>query len=90
MADLVRLEFDVDGRAVTILECRAPWSAKVGPEWSRHPVARLRYVVSRGVWTLYWRDRHLRFHRYAWIGPTPDVGVLLNEIATDPTTIFWG
>ena len=61
-----------------------------GTEWSRNPVSRLRYIVSRGEWTLYWRDRHLRFHRYAWIWQTPDVGVLLNEIATDPTTTFWG
>lgn len=39
----VRLEVEVQGTAVTIVECRAPWRADVEPEWTRFPIARLRY-----------------------------------------------
>jgi hypothetical protein len=90
VAHLVRLELDVDRGLVTILECRPPWSPEMGPAWTRFPIARLRFTASRGEWTLYSRDRNLAFHRYAWIGPTPDVTVLLAEIEADPTIIFWG
>ncbi len=40
--------------------------------------------------TDYWRDRHLGFHKYLRIVPSPDVGTLLAEIEADPTMIFWG
>ena len=90
VAHLVRLEVDVDGRSVTILECRPPWSPDAGPDWTRIPIARLRVTASRREWTLYWRDQHQRFHRYVRIDPSSDVGSLLDEIEADPTAIFWG
>jgi hypothetical protein len=90
VAQLVRLEVDVDGRSVTILECRPPWSSDLGPAWTRFPIARLRFVTSRTEWTLYWHDRNSRYHRYLRIDPNRDVGALLAEIEADPTAIFWG
>jgi hypothetical protein len=90
VAHLVRLELDIEGGSVTILECRSPWSPDMGPEWTRFPIARLRFTVSRGEWALYWRDRNLAFHRYTQVDPSPDVAVLLAEIEADPTSIFWG
>ena len=90
VAHLVRLEIDVEGRSVTILECRPPWSPDMGPEWTRFPIARLRFIASRSEWTLYCRDQPLGFHRYLRIDPSPDVGILLAEIEADPTMIFWG
>ena len=88
--DEVRIEMDVDQRAVTILECRPPWSDQLPPEWSRHPVARVRYTKSTGLWTLYWPDRNGRFHRYDEVEPTTTLADLLAEIDDDPTCIFWG
>ena len=90
VAHLVRLEIDVEGRSVTILECRPPWSADMGPAWTRSPIARLRFTASRGDWTLYWCDQHQRFHRYVRIDPSLAVDALLAEIEADPTGIFWG
>ena len=90
VAHLVRLEIDVDGRSVTILECRPPWSPDMGPDWTRFPIARLRFIASQSEWTLYWRDGNLRFHRYLQIEPSRDVGALLAEIEVDPIAIFWG
>ena len=61
-----------------------------GPEWTRFPIARLRYTQATRMWTLYWRDRNLRFHRYDQLEPSPDIDDLLTEIDRDPTAIFWG
>lgn len=88
--DQVRLEVDVTDRTVTILECRPPWRPEYGPDWTRFPIARLRYTKSRNRWSLYWRDRNLKFHEYDLVDPSPDVQDLLDEIDRDPTSIFWG
>ncbi|HLU52726.1 MAG TPA: DUF3024 domain-containing protein [Acidimicrobiia bacterium] len=87
--DQVRLELDVTDRTVTILESRAPWRAEYGPEWTRFPIARLRYTEARDRWSLYWRDRNLKFREYDLAEPSADVQDLLDEIDRDPTRIFW-
>lgn len=88
--DQVRVECDIGPRHLTIVECRPPWREGIGPEWTRFPIARLRYTQATRTWTLYWRDRNLRFHLYDQIEPSPDIGDLLLEIDRDPTAIFWG
>lgn len=88
--DQVRVELDLSPGAATIVEVRAPWREDFGPEWTRSPVARLRYVQRTGVWTLYSRDRHGRFHRYPFTGPSAKIDVLIAEIERDPICIFWG
>ncbi len=45
----VRVEAEVDTRAVTIVERRPPWREDFGREWTRSPIARLRYVQRTGV-----------------------------------------
>ncbi len=44
------------------------------------PIARLSYTKKTGLWTLYWRDRHLKFHRYQFLDPSPHVQDLLDHI----------
>ncbi len=89
--DEVRIEADFDDRSVTILECRPPWDPdRMGSEWTRIPVARLRYTRSRREWTLYWPNRNSKFHRYDLAQPTANVVALLKEIDRDSTSIFWG
>jgi len=88
--DQVRVEANVDGNTVTIIERRAPWRPDFGPEWTAGPVARLRYVHKYRHWTLFWRDRNQRWHHYDLIEPAVDVTLLLDEIERDPTGIFWG
>jgi hypothetical protein len=87
---LIRYEFDVDARSVTIVECRPPWREDFGPEWTRSPIARLRYTETRREWEIYWRDRNLKFHAYDLVEPTANVELLLAEVDRDPTGIFWG
>ena len=88
--DQIRNEINVDDRAVTILECRPPWRADFGPDWTRFPIARLRYTKARREWQIYWRDRNLKFHAYDLVPPSANVDTLLAEIDADPTCIFWG
>ncbi len=86
----IRVEVEVSGSAVTIVECRAPWTPEIGPDWTRFPIARLKFSPSASAWTLFWRDRNSAWHRYQRIGAMPFVDPLLDEIAADPTAIFWG
>ena len=88
--DQVRIELDVSDRALTIMECRPPWHPDIGPQWTRFPIARLRYTKTHGEWTLYWRDRNLRFHRYPDAEPTADVMQLIAVVDENRTGIFWG
>ena len=88
--DKIRYELDVTAITVTILECRPPWRADYGPNWTRFPIARLRYTKTRREWSLYWRDRNLRFHLYELAPASSSVADLLAEVDRDPTGIFWG
>jgi hypothetical protein len=88
--DRVRVEVDVAERHLTIVECRPPWRAGMGAEWTRFPIARLRYTKSAGAWSLYWRDRNSRFHAYDSVSPTASIEELPAEVDRDPTAIFWG
>ena len=72
-------------RHLTILERRAPWREDFGPEWTSFPIARLRYTATAKTWTLYWRDRNLRFHRYDLLEPSPRFKISsLRSTATPP------
>jgi len=88
--DQVRVECEVAARHLTIMECRPPWMAGHGDEWTRHPVARLSYVQVRREWTLLWRDRNLHWHICGELAPGPSVDPLLKEIGSGRNPVFWG
>ena len=88
LRDQMRVEADVRGKSVTIHDCRPPWHPNL-TEWSRLPVAQLRYDPDSQLWTLYWADRNSRWHRYDDLQPG-SIDELLNEIDDDSTCIFWG
>ncbi len=90
LQDQLRYEIDVGDRAVTVLECRPPWREDFGREWTRFPVCRFRYTKVRKEWSLYWRDRHLKFHEYDLAEPTPHIDELIEHVIRDQTGIFWG
>ncbi|MDP9340673.1 MAG: DUF3024 domain-containing protein [Actinomycetota bacterium] len=88
--DEIRMEYTIRGPSITIFECRPPWRPDFGPEWTRMPIAQLRYNPGASLWTLYRADRNSRWHVYELIDPAPGVEPLLAEIDADPTGIFWG
>lgn len=84
----VKVEAEVDPRHETIVEVRQPWDG-VG-EHTRFPIARLRYTAASGLWSIYWRDRNLRFHECDRKRPTKSVQSLLDHIADSGDPIIWG
>jgi hypothetical protein len=88
--DQLRVDLVVSRGAITIVERRPPWREGIGAEWTTHGIARLRYTAKSGLWTLYWKDRNARWHRYDLVEPSPDVRPILDEVDRDPTCIFWG
>ncbi len=86
--DQVKVEVDVSDRHVDIVEVRPPWNG-IGAH-TRFPIARLRFTTSNGLWAIYWRDRHLKFHEYKRKGPTKNVQALLAHIENGGDPIFWG
>jgi hypothetical protein len=60
------------------------------PDWTRFPIARLHYTKTTGLWTLYWRDRNLKYHRYEPLDPSPQVEDLLDYLDDRADPIFWG
>ena len=87
--DQVRMDVTTRANSVNIFECRPPGREGLS-EWSRTPVAQLRYDHDTKRWMLYWADRNGRWHAYADFEPNRHVQALLDEIDQDPTGIFWG
>ena len=83
-----KVEADVNGNTVTLVEVRPPWNGE--GEHTRFPIARLRYTQATGLWQLYWRDRHLKFHKYDQMPPSSTVERLLNHITESKNPIFFG
>ena len=86
----VRVECEVASGHVTIVERWAPWRDEAGRDWTGNPIARLRYAKTAKTWTLFWRDRDLRFHTYKQLPPSTHIDDLLSEVDSDPTCLFWG
>ncbi|MCT1443270.1 DUF3024 domain-containing protein [Corynebacterium glucuronolyticum] len=84
--DQLKIEVDVASHHATIVEVRPSWRGEGGAD--SLPVARLRYTQSTGPWSLYWRDRNLKFHQYDF-EPTPRVQDLLDYISTSQDPIFF-
>ncbi|WP_196842402.1 DUF3024 domain-containing protein [Arthrobacter sp. CAN_A1] len=86
----MRVECDVAARHITIVECRPPWDGDGQTQWSRFPIARMYFTKKTGLWTLYWRDRSLKFHQYQFLAPSPSLQVLLDHVDESGDPIFWG
>lgn len=86
--DQLRVECEIADRHVTIFESRPDWQG--GDDWMQFPIARLRFTASSGQWSLFWRDRHLKFHEYTRRRPTKNVQSLLDYLDSHENPIFWG
>jgi Protein of unknown function (DUF3024) len=86
----VRLEHEVRGHDVILVERRVPWDApntQFGPEWTARPLARLRH--SAVGWRLYWPDSNTRWHHVDDVPTATSVAPLL-EAVDDPRLAFFG
>jgi len=87
--DQMRMEVDVRGMTVTIVESRPPWREDFGREWTRQGVARMKFNSANNEWTLYWSDRNSRWHIFDLL-PPGSIEEVLEEIERDQTNIFLG
>lgn len=83
-----RIGFRVDGSAVVLFEERTAFENP--NEWRALDVAKFRWVATRKVWQLFCQHRDNRWHGYELFPESPTFAKLLDEVAADPTGIFWG
>lgn len=88
LADQLRIECEIADERVTIFESRPPWDGR--GDWTRSPVARLRFTATTGTWSLAWCDSNSRWRQDADTSPSNDVGALLAHVDADPSALYWG
>ena len=84
----VRLEFQIKGERVTLVERRPPFRRK--GEWTTQAVAQFRRDQDTRHWVLYCADRNSRWHKYEGVRASKTLTPLLAEVDRNPTAIFWG
>ncbi len=87
--DRVRLEIEFAENHVTLVETRPHF--RDPEQWTRLPVARLRFNAASGTWTLLSPNFH---QKDAWrpytTPPSRDLGRLLAALDEDASGVFWG
>jgi hypothetical protein len=86
--DEVRLEVTTRGKSISIHERRPVWKGAPG-EWTSMPIAQIRYEGD-GAWTLYFGDRYGKWTMYFDLESNQSINVILDELGSDPTCVFWG
>jgi hypothetical protein len=86
LAGQLRLDFEIARQSVVLFEERPYWrGAALG---TRSPYAKLRYVRTTGLWTLYWRA-DLKWHAYRPAPPTTDLAALVEVVEQDEYGAFF-
>lgn len=86
--DKVRVGFRIKGTEVVLFEERPGFQRP--KEWHEQAVAKFRFVGTQKLWRLYCQHRDLCWHSYDALPTAPNFQKLLDEVAADPTGIFWG
>ena len=84
----VRMGFRIAGHNVILFEERPAF--RTPHEWRAHHIAKFTYVRTRRLWRLYCQHSDLKLHEYQRLPAAGDFEVLLREVESDPTHIFWG
>lgn len=88
----LQVGFSTHGNQVTIVQRRPPAFPELDAAWSSTRVAQLRHNdPAKGLWRIYRPsvDPDGGWHRYDH-PPAETPEPLLDEIAADPTSLFWG
>jgi hypothetical protein len=84
-----RLEYEVVGHRVIVLEARADRDDP-SASWSRHPVAKLTFVRKAATWRLFWPRTSRKWNSYGPLPYSPDLADLVVEVDRDPHCCFFG
>lgn len=88
VADQLRYDYEFSANAALLIEKRPSFMNK--SEWTSQPVAKFRYSLGKGVWTLYWADSNERWRRVSSAPAAANIDALLRAIVADPSGVFWG
>lgn len=88
LADQLRLSCEIEGESVVLFEERP--EGREPAKRMRSPVAKLRFVRTTGLWTLYWRRADLKWHAYQPAAPSTDLAALVDVIDRDEYGAFFG
>ena len=84
----LRLGFRITGQDVVLFEKRPAF--RPPHDWQELPVAKFKYVRSQNAWHLFCQHRDLRWHKYEPMPSARSFDILLHEVDSDPTGIFFG
>lgn len=82
----LEIVYRFDGLFAYVSERRPDWKDK--SVYRNHDVAKFRFSVTTREWTLFWRDRNLKWHRFEDCPASTDLGDLLGVVDEHP--IFYG
>ena len=86
--DKVDIGYKFQDNSLEIFEIRPRWDDK--KEKIHSPVAKTKFVKSRGVWIVYWMRASGKWERYK---PDPEVNelsIFFDVLKTDKHGCFWG
>ena len=84
----VQLAYKIRGNSIILFEKRPHYIEK--QNIIEEPIAKIKYLSESNEWQLYYQNRNLRWSEYWDLGPEKNITILIQEIDTDPTGIFWG
>lgn len=88
LAAQLKFVYEVDGQSVVLFEERPDW--RDAAKRRRRAFAKLRYVRTSGLWTLYWKRADRRWYAYRPAAPTTDLAALVAVVDQDEYCAFFG
>lgn len=86
--DKVDIGYTFQNNALQIFEIRPRWDNR--NKTIQTPIAKAKFVKSRGIWIVYWKRASGKWERYQ---PNPEVNELslfFEVLVTDEYGCFWG
>jgi hypothetical protein len=85
----VRLEYQIRGNSIILIERRIPWNDSDG-ERTSSPTAKFTFDQKRHLWKLLWHDQNGSFHNFDPPIESSRIADLIEIVGQDKTRIFWG
>lgn len=84
--DKIRNVVEKEGNSYILYETRPVWNDNAKP-WTKHGVAKITHVKTRGYWKLYWMRASGKWEIYS---ERKSFSSILGQIEEDKHRCFWG
>ena len=88
IADQLRYTYELNDLTAVLSEQRPGFMDR--STWASFPVAKFKYTLAKGHWSLYWSDSNERWRRLTNVPPTKDIRTLIQAVADDSLSVFLG